>query len=834
MEESPQNGVSIGSFFANECMLIYDYYSLDIVDVNRACLEKYQFTEEEFLDRKITDLGEKYRESVSDQSSDDDQFQLPAIWKHYRKDGSSFYVQFTFHQMKRNGRNVQLCVLHDITTEISELNKNLHHLPRVDTYREQLPLATVEWDRKCKIRDWSPKAEEIFGWKFESVIGNSIFHSGVVPENQEPLIQHKIQEMTAHHTTYFTFESVVKSAWGEQIHTTWHNSANYDQSGKLISIVSLIEDVTENKIAEQRLKDSEQRFRVLSEASTVGVYLIQKGKILYVNPMFCNICGYSKEELMDGINPFDLIHKDDSKKLKTIRERFYNSEIDSFEVDARAESKNGSQIYVRIYGSKIELNGRLAIMGVVIDQTKQIEVQNELSHSIQSYRDLFNSIGDAIYIHDENGKFTEINKTAEEIFGYSRQEMIGKDPMLFAAPGKVDEEETYKLIDEALRGKRQRFEWWASRKNGEIFPIEVTLTPGKYFGENAVIAMARDISSQYEQQKDLKYSEELFRQLFQNAPVGIVMLDNHNEVQTVNKSFEQIFGFTGDEIQGLNIDELIVGVEERESARQLSNSTDSFEVTTVRRAKNGDPVDVLIYGVPVKVEGKTIAIYGIYVDITDQKQAESKLKSSLKEKEVLLAEIHHRVKNNLAVITGLLDLQSHSSDNEDVQSALKDSQMRINTMALIHEKLYQNDTLSNIDFSRYIRELVEVIEKSHQKSNCPINLKLDLEEIDFAITQAIPCGLLLNEILTNCYKHAFSGSFKGDAEVQISLKLMEGENVILQVKDNGVGLDGGFENLGKSSLGLTLIKTLSRQIDAELNVEGTAGTSYHFQFELEK
>ncbi|WP_141691539.1 sensor histidine kinase [Rhodohalobacter halophilus] len=371
-------------------------------------------------------------------------------------------------------------------------------------------------------------------------------------------------------------------------------------------------------------------------------------------------------------------------------------------------------------------------------------------------------------------------------------------------------------------------------KNGEVFPIEVTLTPGKYFGKNAVIAMARDISTRHEQQKDLKHSEELFRQLFQNAPVGIVMLDSHNEVRRVNKSFESIFGYSGEEINGLNIDEIIVGKDQRDSARKLSNSTEAFKVTGVRRTKSGDAVDVLIYGVPVKVDGKTIAIYGIYLDITDQKRAETKLKGSLKEKEVLLAEIHHRVKNNLAVITGLLDLQSHSSENEDVQNALKDSQMRINTMALIHEKLYQNDTLSNIDFSRYIVELVEVIEKSHQKTADKIDIRLDLDKIEFTITQAIPCGLLLNEILTNSFKHAYPDQFSGKPEIQISLSSEDENKILLKVSDNGVGLPEDFEDLGKTSLGLTLIKTLCRQIDAEMSVIGSQGTTYQFIFKLEK
>jgi PAS domain S-box-containing protein len=824
-------------FFENECMLIYDYYTLDILEVNRACQAKYGYSKKEFLSKKITDLGEKYREPVSGFNGDvlnSDSLQLPAVWKHYRKDGSSFYVQYTFHQLKRGGKYVQLCVLHDISDKFPEVEQNLHQLPRIDTLRERLPLATIEWSRSGKIRDWSPKAESLFEWNFEQILGKSLFDTGIIQSDIRDFVESKIHEMILNHNSYFTFDSKTVLESGQTIYSTWHNSANYDQSGKLLSIYSLIEDITERKTAEDKLKESEQRFRVLSEASTVGVYLLQDGKLKYVNPMFCEISGYSKNELLQSIDPVELIHENDIGKLKALRERFHNSEIDSFEVDARALSKNESEIFVKIYGSKIMLDDRIAIMGVVIDQTKQMDAQKKLNYSIQSYKDLFNSIGDAIYIHNSDGAFIEANRTAQEIFGYNRDEIIGKDPMLLAAPGKVNKERTFGFIEKALKGEMQRFEWWGKRKNGEIFPNEVTLNPGKYFGKDVVIAMARDISQQHEQQKELKHSEELFRQLFQNAPVGIAMLDNHNEVQMVNKSFEEIFEYKIDDIKGLNIDDLIAPDEELDVARKLSNSSETFEVMGSRKTKSGKIVDVLIYGVPVKVDGKTISIYGLYVDITDQKNAESKLKSSLKEKEVLLAEIHHRVKNNLAVITGLLDLQSHSTENLDVQEALKDSQMRINTMALIHEKLYQNETLSNINFAKYIKDLVDVIDKTHRTDSYPIQIQLDLEPVEFTITQAIPCGLLLNEIFTNAYKHAFDDSFKGEAKLCASLSMDEEQNIKLEISDNGLGLPGEFENLGETSLGLTLIKTLNRQLNAEMSVNSADGTAYTFSFKLEK
>lgn len=170
------------------------------------------------------------------------------------------------------------------------------------------------------------------------------------------------------------------------------------------------------------------------------------------------------------------------------------------------------------------------------------------------------------------------------------------------------------------------------------------------------------------------------------------------------------------------------------------------------------------------MDGEIISTYGIYVDITDQMYDEEKMRESLHEKVVLLSEIHHCVKNNLAVITGLLELQVHNLENEAAEKALLDSQLCINLMALIHEMLYQNETLSNIGFDRYIRELSDVIQRSHSSKEREVNVRIEAEPIELPVTRAIPSGLLLNEIVTNAFKHAFNGKRNTENNIDISLK----------------------------------------------------------------
>jgi PAS domain S-box-containing protein len=561
--------------------------------------------------------------------------------------------------------------------------------------------------------------------------------------------------------------------------------------------------------------------------------MTQNNSFKYVNPRLCELSGYTDEELISGLNPISLIHKDDRGRMQKLRELWLENRIETFEEDVRVYTKTGTIIHVRVYGSKIMMKDEPALIGVVVDQTKQIEANKRYKISVDSYRTLFDSIGDSIYIQNFTGHFIEVNKTALETYGYTRNEIIGKEPSFLAAPGKVDLEDTQMRFEKALNGEPQRLSWWGRRKNGEIFPKEILMNPGSYFGENVVIAIARDTSDQFEQQMELKQNEQLFRQLFQNAPVGITLLDEHKEIKMANRAFEEIFGYKLEEIRGLEIDSVIAPDDKVDEAKNLSASTEAFEFSSIRRKSDGSLIDVLIYGVPVVVEGKTIAIYGIYVDITDRNKAERQVRHSLREKEVLLSEIHHRVKNNLAVITGLLELQSHKMENEIASKALKDSQMRINSMALIHEKLYQNETLSKISFDLYIKDLIEVIQKSHTSQTDPVDIVINADPIQFTISQAIPCGLLLNEILTNSFKHGFQPPFRGKPEIVISLSLVNEEEVNLTISDNGLGLPDKFDNLGKRSLGLTLIKTLSKQLNAKMMIPERSGTTFSFTFKHE-
>lgn len=205
------------------------------------------------------------------------------------------------------------------------------------------------------------------------------------------------------------------------------------------------------------------------------------------------------------------------------------------------------------------------------------------------------------------------------------------------------------------------------------------------------------------------------------------------------------------------------------------------------------------------------------------------IQQSLNEKEALLQEIHHRVKNNLAVISGLIELQLDTTEDNSARQALRDSQTRIQSMAMVHEKLYQSDSLAQIEMESYLRELVETIHYTFDNHKEEISYTVDVDPVKFDLDKAIPCGLLVNELVVNVYKHAFKDHQTGSYKV--ALKRKNG-TIQLKVSDDGPGLPEGFEPRESASLGMSLIDTFVSQLEGTLEIDNRDGASFNIEFKV--
>ena len=240
---------------------------------------------------------------------------------------------------------------------------------------------------------------------------------------------------------------------------------------------------------------------------------------------------------------------------------------------------------------------------------------------------------------------------------------------------------------------------------------------------------------------------------------------------------------------------------------------------------------------PIESSEDRPEISAIAYDITERKRIDRAIRGALKEKEILLQEVHHRVKNNLQIINSILNLQKNFVEDENAITGLEEIQNRVSTMSIIHETLYQNTDVSSIGFSSYLTRIAGNIIQSYRSSTM-VELVTELEDIQAPLDQAIPCGLILNEWVSNAMKYAFEGRENGT--ITVALRRVEPEDkpeeeeIQIEVRDDGVGLPEGFEWSGRDSLGLYLVQALSEQLDGELLAESDGGTRFLVSFRRPK
>ena len=326
-------------------------------------------------------------------------------------------------------------------------------------------------------------------------------------------------------------------------------------------------------------------------------------------------------------------------------------------------------------------------------------------------------------------------------------------------------------------------------------------------------------------------SEEKYRMLAETASDIIFVNDQNKKVTYMNPAGLKISGYKESEILSKSLEhllpvEFVVDFFEKEiNTSKKATGIHLYETEFIN--KGGKKIPIELNSSSLYKDKTFTGTLIVARDITERKKAEEQIRSSLKEKEILLKEIHHRVKNNMQVISSLLHLQSRQVKDDKTQNIFTESQNRIKSMALVHERLYRSDNLAKIDFNNYIRNLIVTLYHSYNIDPNRIILDINVNNVFLSIDTAIPCGLIINEIITNSFKHAFPDNANGVINIEFFSK---DERYHLIIKDNGVGLPEEVKSDGSQSLGLFLISALIRQLTAELEIVRESGTKYTITF----
>lgn len=360
-------------------------------------------------------------------------------------------------------------------------------------------------------------------------------------------------------------------------------------------------------------------------------------------------------------------------------------------------------------------------------------------------------------------------------------------------------------------------------------------------GEDELSSLAVSINgmlSRIETSQDqLKKSELEFRSLVELANSSIILADSSGKIILWNKSAQRMFGYSEDEILGKSLS-ILFPAEYHESYQKVMDNPYNFTNTkntgviyeSYGFKKDKSKFILEISHISWKINDEKFYC-AIIRDITDNKLAENEIKESLKEKEALLKEIHHRVKNNMQIISSLLSLQSRYIKDKESFGVFKESQNRVKSMAMIHERLYNSKGLSKIDFREYIENLVYDLFFSYGINQNFIKIEIDADDILLNADTAIPCGLIINELVTNSIKYAFPGEDCEHNECKIYVKLHQNnENFMLVVGDNGKGLPEDVDLKNSETLGLRLVRSLVDQIDGTIELHSNGKTEFKIAF----
>jgi PAS domain S-box-containing protein len=355
-----------------------------------------------------------------------------------------------------------------------------------------------------------------------------------------------------------------------------------------------------------------------------------------------------------------------------------------------------------------------------------------------------------------------------------------------------------------------------------------------------VPAIRRELVEAQVRQERFRAMEETIRArkewelTFDTVPDLITLLDPEYRIIRANRAFAERLGCTKDELIGKTCFSCVHQTDEPpRHCPQRSMIRDGTEqvIDVCEECLDGH---FILSVTPIHDEqGKLVSIVHVARDITERKKSEQQIRTSLAEKEVLLRELHHRVKNNMQIISSLLNLQSRSIEDRKSQVIFRECQDRIRAMALIHEKLYRTGNLMQIPFREYVRTLTNDLSASYSLSRNLISIRMEeSDEFFLSVNTAIPCGLIMNELITNALKH---GLEDGRGTITIGIAKSDNDTVILSVSNEGVGLPAGFSVKRDGSMGLWLVKTLSHQINGTLEVlQNDACTTFQVHFSLQE
>lgn len=663
---------------------------------------------------------------------------------------------------------------------------------------------------------------DIYGTTIEQMLGKTDADFNSVQTEVEQFSWEDREVMTSLCPKFITEEPITTATrevrWLQTIKKPLLSPDN-----QVVQVLGVATDITDRKLAEEALRESEKRFRRMADTAPVLIWVAgTDGLCTFVNRTWLRFTGRTLEQelgngWLTGVHPEDRV-----RYLETYQSALNHHQ--SFQIEYCLRNAKGEYRWIFAQGvPRFTPNDSFAgYIGSCMDITELKQAQAERDR-------FFNNSMDLMVVTDRQGYIRLVNPAWEKNLGFTKEELEGKHYSQFVHPEDLNDTDAIRRPKSDQEPSLIRFENRYLCKHGSYRWLSWNAVV--FETEGLVYGFARDITEYKQVEASRRASEARFRALSECSPVGIFMTDAQRFITYTNPRCQTICGFTFAESLGQDWAQFVhpddrLAIEQNWLNYTQTNQEYCFEHRFLHRDGTRRWVEVRTAKLLLE-KNQPIGYVGTVQDITDTKQAKEQIQASLQEKEVLLREVHHRVKNNLQIIYSLLDLQSQQLQDIAIREVFQSSQNRIRFMALIHEHLYQLENMAYVEFADYIETLTNALLQAYAINPDIIILTLDIAPFPLSIDTAIPCGLIINELVSNALKYAFPDQMNG--AILVEFKNIDGQ-FILKVQDNGIGFLNCHINPDEPHLGLNLVRILTQQIKGQIEIEQNQGTTVLIQF----